>query len=121
MFTIVHWEMLNILVALRCWHNLVHDRVVLVWCDNLAVVNALIYKKIKDSTLLLIARNIWAVCAVYNITLNFEHIYGKDNVLADTLSRWPTMANSNNVYVKELLQANWDTVSYYMLYLDNEI
>ena len=35
-----------------------------------------------------VARNVWLITATYDIELVVNHISGKDNRLADSLSRW---------------------------------
>ena len=70
--------MLNIVVALKIWAT----------CDNMAGVDVLTSGKTKHSTLALCACNIWLLSAIYNISIHIEHIPGKNNVVADLLSRF---------------------------------
>ena len=65
-YSIVHLEMLNI-----------------VECDNMAVVEVLTSGKTKDTILATCARNVWLLCAIFNISIHIEHIPGKQNVIAD--------------------------------------
>ena len=88
--TILHYEMLNILVAIRTWGTGWSGKTVLIHCDNEAVVTVLTTGRTKDLTLAAIARNIWLGTAEYDISLKTVHIRGKDNIIADSLSRWFT-------------------------------
>ena len=54
----------------------------------MAVVDVLTSGKTKDSILALCARNIWLLAAIYNISIHIEHIPGKNNVVANLLSRF---------------------------------
>ena len=85
---IVHLEMLNILAALRVWHEPWRNSKIVIACDNLAVVQVLNSGKTKDLTLAAIARNIQFQIAIMNVELKVRHIPGKVNVIADLLSRW---------------------------------
>ena len=86
--TIVHYEMLNILVAIRTWGTGWSGKTVLIHCDNEAVVTVLTTGRTKDLTLAVIARNIWLSTAEHDISLKTVHIRGKDNIFADSFSRW---------------------------------
>ena len=44
-------------------------------------------RKTKESLLALCVRNIWLLTASYDINLNFSHIPGFHDVIADTLSQ----------------------------------
>ena len=46
--------------------------------------------KTRDLTLAAIARNIQLLLATYNIEIVVRHIPGKNNMVADLLSRWDT-------------------------------
>ena len=85
--TIVHYEMLNIIIALRVWSKSWNHSRVRIYCDNGAVVHVVRSGKTKDSLLALFIRNIWVICATYDIDLDIQHIYGKKNINADRLSR----------------------------------
>ena len=43
-------------------------------CDNLAVVEVLRSGKARDQLLASIARNVWLITAMYNVTLIVKHI-----------------------------------------------
>ena len=84
---IAHLEILNILVALRVWHQFWADKKVTIACDNEAVVYVLNTGRTRDLTLAAIARNIQFEAAKNNIDLQVNHISSKLNVVADLLSR----------------------------------
>ena len=80
-FSIVHLEMLNILVAVRVWGKN--------WKrDNQAVVSVLNSGKTQDLTLAAIARNIKMDISQNDIDLQVIHILGIHNKIPDLLSRW---------------------------------
>ena len=75
-YTIVHLEILNILVACKIWAKFWQDKKVQIFCDNLAV-EVLTTGRTRDHTLAACARNIWLLPSLYNIHLTFSHIAGK--------------------------------------------
>ena len=87
-YSIVHLEMLNIVVALKIWGSMWRDARIQIHCDNLAVVQVLTSGGSRDPVLSTCASNIWLLSAVYNITIQFSHIAGVQNTVADLLSRW---------------------------------
>ena len=44
--------------------------------------------KTKDKVLVTCARNIWLLSSLYNITLQVDHKPGRDQTVADLLSRF---------------------------------
>ena len=99
MSSIVHIEAANILLALRCWAKNWANATVLIWCDNLAVVNAFTFNRMRDNILMAIIHFAWLYTAAYNINLVVKHISGTSNVYADVLSRWPYYNNLNTTVV----------------------
>ena len=87
-YSIVHLEMLNIVVALKVWGPMWRDARIQIHCDNLAVVQVLTSGGSRDSILSTCAHNIWLLSALYNISIQFSHIAGVENTVADLLSRW---------------------------------
>ena len=61
---------------------------ILIRCDNQAVVTVLRSGKTRDAFLAASARNIWYVTAIHDIEVQYTHISGARNQVADTLSRW---------------------------------
>ena len=80
--------MLNVLVALKIWAYQWTNCKVQIQRDNMAVVKVLASSKNKDKVLATYARNIWLLSSLYNITLQVDHIPGRDNTVADLLSRF---------------------------------
>ena len=58
-----------------------------IFCDNMAVVQVVESTKSKDDFLAAYIRNIWLLAATFDIDLHISHIQGKNNTIADTLSR----------------------------------
>ena len=58
--------------------------------------------KTRDPFLALCARNVWLISAIFNIQLVFSHIPGKNNHIADLLSRWTITVNPEQK-LKQLL------------------
>ena len=106
-YTIVHLEMLNIVVALKVWANQWSNKKLRIKCDNMAVVEVLTSGKTKDNILATCARNVWLLCAVFNISIHIEHIPGKQNVIADLLSRYKFDTKSWNVLTTHVPNAVW--------------
>ena len=44
--------------------------------------------KYRDKILVVCARNIWLIAAIYNFQIKVQHIAAQKNVTADLLSRW---------------------------------
>ena len=91
-YTIVHLEILNIVVALKLWGSEWTDKVIEVKCDNMAVVEVLRSGRARDPILATCARNVWLLTSLFNINLIVNHIPGVKNQVADMLSRWQTTA-----------------------------
>ena len=116
-FQIVHWKMLNILVALKAWGSQWLHKRISIACDNEAVVYVLNSGKTRDLTLVAIARNI-QLLATYNIEIVVTHILGKHNIVADLLSRWSTMNQPMNKLNQLIPNHVWITLSPSFLEID---
>jgi hypothetical protein len=90
---IVNLEALNIIVAIRTWGNQFRGRNVRVWCDNVAAVAVMNNGRGSNNVMQCIARNLWLWASVFDINVEFQHIKGEDNNIADLLSRWQQYAN----------------------------
>ena len=109
--TIVHLEMMNIVVALQVWGKMWHHGSISVRCDNLGVVQVVRTSKTKDSFLALCIRNIWLLAVAYDIELHIDHIPGHKNIIADTLSRIYSDRPVNSHILADLeLNFIWDRV-----------
>ena len=79
-------------------------------CDNKAVVYVLNTGRTRDLTLAAIARNIQFEAVRNNIDLQVNHIPGKQNVVADLLSRWTTVAHPQIKLAEMLPTHQWELV-----------
>ena len=86
----VYLEMVNILMAIRLFKFQWASRRVLIHCDNEVVVTVLKNGNTRDPFLAACACNIWLESALSDICtdLQYGHIRGVDNKVADVLSRW---------------------------------
>lgn len=98
-------ESLNIAVAL---HTFVDSSFkgghVHLFCDNSASVQVMESGKGRNKIILEVARYIWMLQAQYQFSITYEHIKGKDNVIADALSRAhlsPAMADIANTHIQQ--------------------
>ena len=119
-FTIVHMEMINVLVAIRVWAPSWADTYVSIKCDNAAVVQVLNSVTTRDPMLAAIVRNIWYETALHNIQFKLVHLPGVLNKCADLLSRWDLRGNLQQLHV---LVANprWCNVTPEHLHIDPTI
>ena len=85
-------------------------RKTVIHCDNEAVITVLTKGRTKDLTLAAIARNIWLGTAEHEISLKTMHIRGKDNIIADSLSRWFTSDIHKHKVLSLLPNIIWDNV-----------
>ena len=96
-YDITHLEMVNIIVAAKIWALHWSNRIIRIYSDNMAVIQVLTTGKARDQTLATCARNLWLIAVLNNIKLQFSHIPGKHNNLADLLSRWHTVFQISRV------------------------
>ena len=75
------------LVALKLWAQAWANKRVRLYCNNQAVVHVLSTGNTRDAVLGACARNIWLLTAM-NVSIDFTHISGVQNSVADLLSRW---------------------------------
>ena len=120
-FSIVHLEMLNVLVADRLFKGSWEKKLIHVRCDNLAVVQVLTSGATRDPYLAAIARNIWLVTALNYCKLKVTHIAGKQNIVADMLSRWSGTHNDIYMLQSKVPGCVWCEVKPEMLYIDTDI
>ena len=86
--SITHFEMLNILVAIKLWGSKWLGKKVKLKTDNMAVVQVCNTGHTRDMELASYIRNIWLLTSMQDIELVVEQIPGKVNKTADLLSRW---------------------------------
>ena len=119
--SIVHYEMINILLVLRLWIDDLHRKRIIIHCDNAAVVSVLNTGKGVDPLLLAIARNVWLEAATHDIEVNVVHIPGKQNVVADLLSRWQIAGTNRNKLYMHIAKPKWQLVNKKHMYVDYNI
>lgn len=85
--SICQLEMLNIVIAVKLWAATWSNSSVQIYGDNAATVAVLNSGRGRDRFLLQCAREIWLLSATHKFILSAKHVPGKDNVLADSLSR----------------------------------
>ena len=118
---IVHLEMVNIVVALRLFARLWSGTRVLIRCDNDAVVKVLNAGKARDPFLGACARNVWYLAALADTDLQYVHVLGKNNTVADLLSRWQ-YSDQNMVVLRRFIENPiWLPVNISMMDLDYTI
>ena len=59
----------------------------LVKCDNIAVVMVLKSGRARDPFSGACAQNVWYISALHDIDIQYVHVLGKQNRVADLLSR----------------------------------
>ena len=82
-------ELWPIVVGLKRWCKLFRNTSLSVVTDNTQVMYMLINGGSSNSTCMNWVREIFWICAIYNIEMVPRYINTKDNVIADTLSRIP--------------------------------
>ena len=82
-------ELWPIVVGLKRWVNLLSNRAIHVFTDNTQVMFMLINGCSSNSTCRNWLKELFWLCAIYNITLLPKYISTKSNLVADTLSRLP--------------------------------
>ena len=73
----------------------------------MAVVEVLTSGRTKDNILATCARNVWLLSVMFNISIHIEHIPGKQNVVADLLSRHQFDTKSWNSLKAHVPDALW--------------
>ena len=101
-YSIVHLEILNIVVALKIWATFWKNHTIEIKRDNMAIVEVLNTGRARDVMLAPCARSIWLITSMYNIELVVSHIPGVTNVVADLLSIWQG-TDQNMAKLKNLL------------------
>ena len=119
--TIVHLEMLNIVLAVRVFGAHWHRKKILIKCDNQAVVTVLCSGRTADPFLATCARNLWFDSDLQDIDISYVHVMGKSNVTADLLSRWHTSDENIKKLNSLVCQPLWLNVSQEHLALNCDI
>ena len=80
-------ELVPIVFSCAVWGPQLSGRTILFRCDNSSVVAAVNKGTAKESIVMHLLRCLWFFTAFYDISLLCEHIAGKQNDLADHISR----------------------------------
>ena len=93
----------------------------LIRCDNEAVVSVLKSGWTRDPYLGDCARNIWYVSALADMDLQYAHIRGLDNGVADLLSHWTGSPNYFSKLLSQVQDPVWVPVNQSLLDIDPEL
>ena len=113
--------MINILLAVRLFAFIWASKKILIRCDNEAVVTVLKSGKTRNPCLAACSRNIWYASAMSDMDIQYAHIRGSENGVADTLSRWQGTQDQVSYLYSNVKQPIWLPVSYEMFDLDPEM
>jgi hypothetical protein len=94
----IQWaELFAMVYALSLYAPYLRGRSVLLWSDNMADVFIINKQKTRCPHLLALLRALYATAAHYRIRIRAQHIRGRDNILADLLSRAALHLNRTHV------------------------
>ena len=103
--------MVNIIIAVKLWGHQWKNKKVSIKTNNMAVVQVCTNGYTRDMTLATYVRNLWLITAKYDIELVVTHIKGKENIMADTLSRWTGSDNNFSVLRQCIRNPKWHIVN----------
>ena len=81
-------ELFPIVIALHIWGPTISHKCVLLFTDNVALVDIINKQTSKDEGILILLRSLVLCCLRFNILFRFRHIPGFLNRRADSLSRF---------------------------------
>ncbi|XP_045188169.2 uncharacterized protein LOC123546048 [Mercenaria mercenaria] len=84
---ITYKEFFPITLALELWGSQLANKCIVLHSDNNAVVHIINKQSCKDSQIMYLVRSMVLACMKHNILVRSEHVPGKQNTLADMLSR----------------------------------
>ena len=90
-FNIAIKELFSVVLALILWSNILKDKHLLILCDNEAVVYVISSQTSKEKHLMSLIRTMTVSLMRNNVILRAKHVPGKQNIIADTLSRFQDM------------------------------
>ena len=105
--SITHFEIINILVALKLWAREWQQKHINLYVDNQAVVTICNTGYTRDTELATYLRNIWLITSIWDINLVVHHIPGYKNKIADCLSRWQGTEQCCQKLSSLVPQAEW--------------
>jgi hypothetical protein len=80
-------ELFPIVIAVEIWGQVMANKKVCFFSDNMAVVQVINKQTGKDRNLMKLLRRFIVHCLKLNILFRAKHVPGIDNVLSDKLSR----------------------------------
>ena len=108
---IVHFEMVNIMIALKIWNKHWQGKHIKFLVDNEAVVTVCNTGFTRDPWLATYIRNVWLICSTHDIHITVSHIYGRKNTMADLLSRWEGTQANHRLLREHVKNPEWEDVS----------
>jgi hypothetical protein len=90
---IAYLEAVNIVVVIKTWGHMLQSKCIKVWCDNSAAVAVINLGWGHNSNMQAVARNVWLLASQFDLEIQFQHIQGSKNSIADLLSRWDSYNN----------------------------
>ena len=84
---ITQLELLNVLIAMRCFAQKWVSKSIIFHIDNQTAVYVLNKGKTRDPFMQAVIRSIWLIAASHDIQVQSVHVSGSQNVKADILSR----------------------------------
>jgi hypothetical protein len=90
--SIAYKELFPIVLACNVWGNTWRNRRIQFYCDNQSVVAILSSGTSKDSRLMQLLRELFLCAARFNFKVTAQHVPGKENGIADSLSRFNLQA-----------------------------
>ena len=93
---------------------------VLVKCKNEAVITVFRPGKRKDPYLATVAHNVCCLVSLSDIDIQYVHMRGQDNGLADLLSRWKNTVEQWQQLYNTVSHPVWCDIGVEMLELDVE-
>lgn len=86
-YQITYKELFPIVLAIEIWGTKLTNKCILLHSDNNAVVHIINKQTCKDKDIMFLVRRLVLACMKWNILIRSEHVQGKQNDLADMLSR----------------------------------
>jgi hypothetical protein len=87
-------ELFTVVLALRRWGPVLAGNHIRIRSDNIATVAALNKSTSRSILLMPLVREIFWLCVDFDVSLSCVYIPGKDNILADRLSRMHNFAEA---------------------------
>ena len=81
-------ELYPLYLAVELWGDIIRNKALLVFSDNMAVVHILNKSSSKDKVIVKLVRKLVLKCLHLNLYIKARHIPGKQNCLADNLSQF---------------------------------